>query len=183
MNLNELFFFKVFPCIYIQNNINTDIIKVHNKQNCYFYHSSYINEQGSEKIIEEDKRREPISFSDFFEKQFSKIKQGSNNILNFDTLFELGNKENNFNYYIDSLPLEVSNKNSKINIGMNFCKNKIEFNYHINRYKKNICRFMKINNKCKNKFCYNKHIINDYIKDESSKENIGINNIINYYYL
>ena len=176
MNLSELFFFKVFPCIYSQND-NTSI-EIHNKKNCYFYHFSIINEQGVEKIIEEDKRREPISFSKFYNYQFSKLKEGFRYSLNFDTIFELENEANNFNFYIDSMTLQQPNKLSKINFNTNFCENETEFNYHMNRYKKNICRFWKINNKCSNEFCYNKHLSKN-IKSESDKENIPINNIIN----
>ena len=184
MNLSELFFFKVFPCTYIQKNTIINKIKFHNQKNCYFYHSPNNHDQNIDKNLDDDKRREPISFNNFFEKQLSKIKLSSNNLINIDTTFELDNKDNNFDYYIDSFPLQCSNRDDNcqekiINLGMNFCKNKYEFNYHMNRYKKNICRFMKVNNICKNKFCYNKHLINDYIKDESSKENIGINHIIN----
>ena len=177
MNLSELFFFKVFPCINNQNEKNSII--THNKKNCYFYHISLVNEKGIEKIIEEDKRREPISFSGFFRQQFSKIKELYHYSLNFDTVFELDNKENNFNFYIDSMPLESPNKLRKINFNTNFCKNEIEFKYHMNRYKKNICRFWKINNKCNNKFCYNKHLQKNIQNELDDKENIGINNIIN----
>ena len=176
MNLSELFFFKVFPCIYIPNEKNSNI--THNKKNCYFYHISHINENGIEKIIVEDKRREPISFSSFFSLQFSKIKQTFRSPLNFDTTFDLENNENNFNFYIESMPLEYPNKHWKKNHNTNFCQNEIEFNYHMNRYKTNICRFWKINHKCNNKFCYNRHLSKN-IKSEDDKENIGINNIIN----
>ena len=175
MNLNELFFFKVFPCIYSQND--TSNIKIHNKNNCYYYHFTVINEKGQEKLVGEDKRREPISFFKFFKIQFSKI-ESYRYPLNFDTIFELENKDNNFNFYIDSMPLESPNKLKKINFNANFCENETEFNYHMRRYKKNICRFWKINNKCTNEFCYNKHLSKD-IKNENDKENFPINNIIN----
>ena len=176
MNLSELFFFKVFPCIYNENN--NDYIRIHDKKNCYFYHLSKRNENEIEKIFSEDKRREPISFSKFFIFQLSKLKEGYRYPLNFDTIFELENVENNFNFYIDSMPLEYPNKLKKINFKANFCENEIEFKYHMNRYKKNICRFWKINNQCKNNFCYNKHLSKDF-KNESDKENLPINNIIN----
>jgi hypothetical protein len=58
------------------------------------------------------------------------------------------------------------------------CQNEIEFNYHMNRYKKNICRFSRILKQCKNQFCYSKHII-DNNGDESNKENSNINIINN----
>ena len=150
MNLSELFFFKVFPCIYNENN--NDYIRIHDKKNCYFYHLSKRNENEIEKIFSEDRRREPISFSKFFILQLSKLKDGYRYPLNFDTIFELENVENNFNFYIDSMPLEYPNKLKKINFKANFCENEIEFKYHMNRYKKNICRFWKINNQCKNNF-------------------------------
>ena len=177
MNLNELFFFKVFPCTY-SKNIDNNYIETHNKKNCYFYHELHIIEEGIEKIIVEDRRREPISFSKFFDSQFSKLKDGQKIPLNFDTIFDLGNNENNFNFYIDSLPLEKQNKKRKIDFKINFCKNETEFNFHMNRYKKNICRFWKINHLCNNTFCYNKHSYKNLENDED-KENIAINNIIN----
>ena len=177
MNLSELFFFKVFPCIYSQND--TSNIKMHNKKNCYYYHDSSINEKGNEKLVEEeDKRREPISFSKFFSFQLSKLKESYRYPLNFDTIFELENKDNNFNFYIDSMPLEHPKKLRKINFNTNFCENETEFNYHMNRYKKNVCRFWKINNKCTNEFCYNKHFSKN-IENESDKESMPMNNIIN----
>ena len=177
MNLSELFFFKVFPCIYSQND--TSNIKRHNKKNCYYYHDSSIKEKGNEKLMEEeDKRREPISFSKFFSFQLSKLKESYRYPLNFDTIFELENKDNNFNFYIDSMPLEHPKKLRKINFNTNFCENETEFNYHMNRYKKNVCRFWKINNKCTNEFCYNKHFSKN-IENESDKESMPMNNIIN----
>ena len=177
MNLNELFFFKVFPCN-SPKNIDNNYIESHNKKNCYFYHEFHKEEDNIEKIIEEDRRREPISFSKFFDLQFSKLKEGQHHLLNFDTLFDLENDENNFNFYVDSLPLENPNKKRRINFKINFCLNETEFTFHMNRYKKNICRFWKINNKCKNEFCYNKHSSKN-VPNEADKENIAINNIIN----
>ena len=126
MNLSELFFFKVFPCIYNENDNN--YIRIHDKKNCYFYHVSKINEKGIEKIFSEDKRREPISFSKFFILQLSKLKEGYRCQLNFDTIFELENLENNFNFYIDSMPLEYPNKLKKLNFNTNFVKMKLNLN-------------------------------------------------------
>ena len=46
MNLNELFFFKVFPCVKSTNNkINSN----HKENKCYFYHVSTLCEKGEEK--------------------------------------------------------------------------------------------------------------------------------------
>ena len=94
MNLSEVFFFKVFPCTYIQKNTIINKIKFHNQKNCYFYHSPNNHDQNIDKNLDDDKRREPISFNNFFEKQLSKIKLSSNNLINIDTTFELDNKDN-----------------------------------------------------------------------------------------
>ena len=84
------------------------------------------------------------------------------------------------NYYDDSICFEILNDHIYIN---DCCHNEIEFNYHINIYKKNFCRFLKIMKKCRNKFCYSKHINNEIVKsDNDNKENYNINiinNIIN----
>ena len=177
MNLSELFFFKVFPCNYNENDNNC--IKPHNKKNCYFYHISHINDNGFEKKIVEDRRREPISFSKFFNSQYEKSKKEKQCSLKLDSIFELEKYENNFNFYIDSMPLEPITKENKIDFNMNFCNNETEFNYHMDRYNKNICRFWKINNKCKNEFCYNKHPSSE-IKSESNEDNSSINNLFNF---
>ena len=175
MNLSELFFFKVFPCIYNENDNN--YIRIHDKKNCYFYHISKINEKGIEKIFSEDKRREPISFSNFFKILLSKLKDEENYSISLDTMFALRNDENNIYYYIDSMPFAYLNE--YIYFNNDYCHNETEFNYHMNRYKKSICRFLKINKKCKNKFCYGKHIINENINFGDNKENNCINIIIN----
>ena len=66
MNLNELFFFKVFQCCKdINNKLKSG---THNENNCYGYHVSFTHENGIKKLIEKDRRREPISFSFFFKK-------------------------------------------------------------------------------------------------------------------
>lgn len=178
MNLNELFFFKTFPCkLNTENNLNTT---THNEKNCYFYHISTIsNINEDKKVLEKDRRREPIQFSEFFKKLIFKLKNEENFSLSIDTVFELKNNENNFNYYTDSMPFDYFNEYI---YSYGFCYNETEFNYHMNRYKKNICRFLKINKKCKNKFCYSKHINNKVIDIENNKENNNkniINNNIN----
>ena len=175
MNLNELFFFKVFPCSKDINNTKYKTFK-HNKKNCYFYHVSTIYENRDKKIIEKDKRREPISFSHFFKKILSKLRNEENYSLSLESIFQLKNDESNLHYYFDSMPFDCFNE--KIFSGADCCHNETEFNYHMNRYKKNICRFFKINKKCKNIFCYSSHKYND-IKNESNKENNNINIIIN----
>ena len=185
MNLNELFFFKVFPCTkntkdtnnkYNANKNNSYKAHYHNEKYCYYYHTSNTNENQNKKIIEKDRRREPISFSTFFKKLLSKIKEEEKYSLSLETLFEIKNNENEFNYYIDSMPFDSFNE--KIYLGIDCCHNITEFNYHMNRYKKNYCRFFKINKKCKNIFCYGKHKNNE-INNESDKENNNINIIIN----
>ena len=175
MNLNELFFFKVFPCKnYTSKNLN---LSTHNEQNCYFYHISTIyNNNGDKKILEKDRRREPIQFSEFFKKLIFKLKEDNNYSLSIDTIFELKNNENSFNYYDDSIPFDYINEYIYSN---GCCYNETEFNYHMKRYKKNICRFLKINKKCKNKFCYSKHINNEIKNNENNKENNNINIINN----
>ena len=177
MNLNELFFFKVFPC---SQNINQKLNKKpHNQNNCYFYHTSTTNtNDNTSKNIEKDKRREPIPFSSLFKNLFSKIKDEDNYYtISLDTIFEMGGDQKNINYYIDSMPFEYFNE--YIYFNNDCCHNETEFNYHMDRYKKNICRFQKINKKCKNKFCYGKHIINGDINIGDNKENNCINIIIN----
>ena len=172
MNLNELFFFKVFPCNKnLRNNLKSSI---HNENNCYFYHISATYSNNSS-IKSKDRRREPIQFSEFFKKLLTKFKNDENYTLFLDSIFEFKNDENNFNYYIDSMPLQYIEEYLSFN---DCCQNEIEFNYHMNRYKKNICRFSRILKQCKNQFCYSKHII-DNNGDESNKENSNINIINN----
>ena len=168
MNLNELFFFKVFPCY--KNNSNNLNLNMHNEKNCYFYHNK--------NTIEKDRRREPIQFTELFKKIISKLKNEEEYNISLETIFELNNNQNNFNfnYYADSAPLELFNEHIYKN---DCCHNETEFNYHMNRYKKNSCRFLKIMKKCKNKFCYSKHINYEIIKNVNKNEKHSINNIIN----
>ena len=178
MNLNEFFFFKVFKCYKDGNNkLNPG---THNEKNCYFYHVSYIYENGIKKEIQKDKRRKPISFPEFFKKLSYNLKEEGNRTLSFETIFEFKNDENNLNYYIDSLPF--LNYNEFIYNRFDYCHNETEFLYHVNRYKKNICRFMQINGRCNNKFCYAKHTTKENrIENEKNKgeENID-EGIVNF---
>ena len=182
MNLNELFFFKVFPCMKSTKDTNKDTTNnnnnlnqyYHNEKYCYFYHTSTIYENSNIKMIEKDRRREPILFSKFFKKLLSKLKDEENYSLSLESLFEFKSDENYFNYYIDSMPFDSINE--KIYLGFDCCHNLTEFNYHMNRYKANFCRFFKINKKCKNIFCYGKHKYNNKIDNESDKENNNVNN-------
>ena len=179
MNLNELFFFKVFPCY--KNNSNELNLNIHNENNCYFYHTfSKFNQDGTEKIEEKVRRREPISFSKLFKELLNKLKYNQDYLLSPDTIFELKNGQTNINYYTDSMPFIYLNKFLYFN--SDCCLNETEFNYHMNRYKKNLCRFFKINKICKNKFCYSRHINEEDILNESNKENFTmniINNLVN----
>ena len=179
MNLNELFFFKVFPCY--KNSRNELNLNIHDENNCYFYHTySSFNQDGTEKIVEKDRRREPISFSKLFKSLLQKLNNSQDYLLSLDTIFELKGNQNSVSYYIDSMPFIYLNKS--IYFDADSCLNEIEFNYHMNRYKKNICRFFKTNKKCKNKFCYSKHINEDNIYNENNKENFTlniINNLVN----
>jgi hypothetical protein len=169
MNLNELFFFKVFQCYKDTNNkIN---IGSHNEKNCYFYHVAISYENGIKTIIEKYRRREPISFSEFFKKLQKNLKEEENFNLSIDTIFEFKKNNKYLNYYTDSLPF--NSQNEYIYYDSDYCKNEIEFYYHINRYKKNICRFFKINGSCKKKFCFCKHITNwQKIENEKNKDEL-----------
>ena len=175
MNLNELFFFKVFPCNKnLNNNSNST---THNENNCYFYHISSLYSNNNS-IKSKDRRREPIQFFEFFKKLLLKLKSQENYTVFLDKIFELKNNENNFNYYFDTMPIEILDEYISVN---ECCNNEIEFNYHINRYKNNICRFSKFLKRCNNKFCYSKHIYHnsDGIDKERNKENNNINIINN----
>lgn len=175
MNLNELFFFKVFPCSKeSKQKINNS---QHNEKSCYFYHVS--NNNNDEKLIEKDRRREQISLTQFFKKLLSDIKADENFTLSLDTIFEFKKDIKGLNYYIDSLPFNFYN--DYIYYPNDVCQNETEFLYHINRYKERNCVHFQVNGKCKNKFCngihiYNKSIIND--KNNKSKDE-QINNGIN----
>lgn len=170
MNLNEFFFFKVFKCYKDGNNkLNPG---AHNEKNCYFYHVSYIYDNGIQKEILKDKRRKPISFPEFFKKLSNNLKEEGNRTLSFETIFEFKNDENNLNYYIDSLPF--SNSNELIYNKFDYCHNETEFFYHINRYKNRDCRFMLVNGKCKNKFCTSRHITKEN-KFENEKNKVDDN--------
>ena len=160
MNLNEFFFFKVFQCNKDGNNkFNPG---THKEKNCYFYHVFTTYDNGIKKVIEKDRRREPILISGFFKKLLFKLKEEENFALSIDTIFDF----KKICYYTDSLPFLYLNE---IIFNENdCCHNETEFYYHINRYKKNDCRFFNINGKCKNKFCYAKHIINKN-KNENEK--------------
>ena len=173
MNINELFFFKVFQCD--KDGSNEFNHRFHNEKNCYFYHTSNTYENGNMKIIEKDRRREPISFAKFFKRILNKLKDDENYGISLETIFEFKNDENNFHYYLDSMPFDFFNE--YIYLNADCCKNATEFNYHINRYKTNKCRYLKINKKCNNTFCYGKHVLqkNEFGRNEIDKENFDIN--------
>ena len=166
MNLNELFFFKVFQCLKDTNN-NNKINSNHKEDKCYFYHVSISYENGIKKIIEKDRRREPISFTYFFKKLQNNLEEENFN-LSINTIFEF-KKDNAFlNYYTDSLPFKSFNEH--IYYDTDYCQNETEFFYHINRYKKNICRFYKTTGKCKKKYCFSQHV-NMKKENEKNKDN------------
>ena len=171
MNLNEFFFFKVFECLKDSNNkINSN----HREDKCYFFHVSITHENGIKKIIEKDRRREPVSFSDFFENIYKILKEEENSFFSMDKIFEFKkdkNKNYSLNYYIDCLSFEPYNE--YIYYDTDYCRNETEFFYHINRYKTNICNYYKILGRCKKTFCYRKHI------NSSNKDNINIINETN----
>ena len=92
MNLNELFFFKVFPCY--KNNTNNLNLKMHNENNCYFYHiKTTKNIAHNETAIEKDRRREPIKLTEFFKNIISKIKKDEKCSIYLETIFELKKKK------------------------------------------------------------------------------------------
>ena len=164
MNLSEIFFFKVFECVKESNNkLNKSS---HNEKNCYFYHNS-------EDYFEKDKRRELISFSSFFKQLRTNLEEGDI-ILTIDTIFEFKNRENNFslNYYTNKP--SFSNYNNCIYNQFDYCKNEVEFFYHIKNYKKSKCKHQEINKTCKKKFCNKYHNKNEL--DENEKN--GINDFI-----
>jgi hypothetical protein len=176
MNLNELFFFKVFQCCKdINNKLKSGS---HNESNCYGYHVSYTYENGIKKLIEKDRRREPISFPFFF-KKLSYLINEENFTLSLNTIFEFKNDDKNLNYYTDSVRFD--DWNQEIYYPSDCCYNETEFFYHIKRYKKNICRFFKSSGKCKNKFCYARHIINEN-EIEENKNNKDENDIKTIHY-
>ena len=164
MNLNELFFYKVFQCLKDTNN--NKLNSIHNEEKCYFYHVSIIYENGLKKIIEKDRRREQISLTSFLKKLNTNLEEKNFN-FSIDTIFEF-NKNNNFlNYYTDMLP---STDGKYFN--SDYCLNETEFNYHVNRYKTNICRYYKSSGKCKRKFCFYQHV--NMNKDNDNNINDGI---------
>ena len=88
MNLNELFFSKVFT--WYKNSRNELNLNIHDENNCYFYHTySSFNQDGTEKIVEKDRRREPISFSKLFKSLLQKLNDSQDYLLSLDTIFEL----------------------------------------------------------------------------------------------
>ena len=161
MNLSEIFFFKVFEGVKESNNkLNKSS---HNEKNCYFYHNS-------EDYFEKDKRRELISFSSFFKQLRTNLEEGDI-ILTIDTIFEFKNRENNFslNYYTNKP--SFSNYNNCIYNQFDYCKNEVEFFYHIKNYKKSKCKHQEINKTCKKKFCNKYHNKNEL--DENEKNGIN----------
>ena len=132
MNLNEFFFFKVFPC---KNNQN------HDYENCYFYH----------KIIPSDKRRYLLNIPIFL-KKYENIQSNQNNILGFNS------KNNELDYYIDSMSFSNKDIDQELYENFNPCLNLTEYKYHIFNYKNRECEYYKLGFKCPlNKLCYNIH--------------------------
>ena len=170
MNINELFFFKVFECI---KDSNKKLNKAfHNEKSCYFYHTSINHENEINTNIEKDRRREQISFTLFFKKLRNNLEEG-NNILTLDTIFEFKNRENNFDliYYTNKPPFQ--NYNNYIYNQFDCCKNETEFLFHIKNYQKNKCRYSLIN-QCKKKFCDKNHNNNgNNAKNENEKNGIN----------
>ena len=171
MNLNELFFFKVFECIKESNNkLNKT---THNEKNCYFYHKSINYENNLQNNLEKDRRRELISFTSFFKNLRTNLEEG-NIILTLETIFEFRNKENNLglNYYTNK-PL-FQNYNSYIYNQFDSCKNNIEYLFHIKNYNKIKCKYYLINKFCKKKFCDKYHSNNENsVNNENEKNGIS----------
>ena len=168
MNINELFFFKVFECIKDSNNKLNKAF--HNEKSCYFYHKSINYENDTN--IEKDKRREQISFTLFFKKLRNNL-EGGNKILTLDTIFEFKNRENNFDLIYYTNKPSFQNYNNYIYNQFDCCKNETEFLFHIKNYQKNKCRYSLIN-QCKKKFCDKYHYNNDNSMNNENEKN-GIN--------
>ena len=167
MNLNEFFFFKVFPC---SRDANNKLSTTHNQKNCYFYHVSYSYKNGNKIIIEKDRRREPISFSEFFKNLQKMLKEKEDNFnLSIDTIFEFTKDNKYLKYYLGSLPFRFFNR--YLYFDSDCCLNTTELIYHINKYKKKTCYHYNSLGKCKHKFCRFIHWINRR-KDNSSPINI-----------
>jgi len=161
MNINELFFFKVFECIKESNKkLNKSS---HNEKNCYFYHKSVDFNNNQNNNSEKDRRREQISFSLFFKNLKMNLEEG-NKIISLDSIFEFKNKEN-LDYYTNKT--SFLNYNEYIYNQFDCCKNEIEYLYHIKNYKKNKC----LHYSCKKKFCDKYH----HIDKNNENENNGIN--------
>ena len=155
MNLNELFFFKVFPC-----NINLN----HDYEKCYFYH----------KINPPDIRRYPINIPNFL-KKFENIQSNQNNILGFNS------KNNELDYYINSMSFSNKEIDQELYEIFSPCSNLIEYKYHIFNYKNRDCEYYKLGFKCPlNKLCYNIHegeFENNDIKKQFDKFKEFINKV------
>ena len=162
MNLNELFFFKVFECIKESNKILNK--SSHNEKNCYFYHKSIDFNNNQKNNFEKDRRREQISFILFFKKLKVNLEEG-NKIISLDSIFEFKNKEN-LNYYTNKTSFQ--NYNEYIYNQFDFCKNEIEYLYHIKNYKKNKCLHIS----CKKKFCDKYHQSDKNYENENNGINL-----------
>ena len=162
MNLNELFFFKVFECIKESNKILNK--SSHNEKNCYFYHKSIDFNNNQKNNFEKNRRREQISFILFFKKLKVNLEEG-NKIISLDSIFEFKNKEN-LNYYTNKTSFQ--NYNEYIYNQFDFCKNEIEYLYHIKNYKKNKCLHIS----CKKKFCDKYHQSDKNYENENNGINL-----------
>lgn len=133
----------------------------HNINLCYFNHSI------------DDIRRPPLSLRDYILKY--EIKN--------DKLHGFNSKENKLNYYSEHISI---NKYADEELFIKFppCLNRIEYCYHIIRYKTRKCTYKENNMKCYlGNFCYNIHkkiikesILREFIKKNLlSKDNVFVN--------
>ncbi len=131
MNINELFFFKTFPC---------KRISCLNHNTCYFYHKE-----------EKDRRRFLIDFLDFFYKENSFKEEPKNT-------FSIQKKD--LMFYSNLSNLLINPLTDTTNFNKSFCSNQIEKNFHILNYRENHCIFEReeFEFECPNKiFCYSLH--------------------------
>ena len=82
-----------------------------------------------------------------------------------DSIFEFKNKEN-LNYYTNKTSFQ--NYNEYIYNQFDFCKNEIEYLYHIKNYKKNKCLHIS----CKKKFCDKYHQSDKNYENENNGINL-----------
>ncbi len=169
MNLNELFFFKVFPC---KKNDS-----FHSYKNCYFFHNNNKNDSYNSnnnnnidnynKNNLSDKRRIPINF----EKFLLNI-EGASELAGYNTI------KNELEYYTNQIKFEITDINKEIFSLYSPCLNNIEYSYHIKNIYNKQCPYYYNKIKCPyGKLCYNYHERNNIDYNNLYKLKDFINNI------